>query len=71
MIQTAKLPNSYATSQEDTTLKNNSHHRPSLENQRLKFAPSMVARVVEEALYSPSERSTASGSPLRAREPLV
>lgn len=51
--------------------KHNPHYRPSLKNQRLALVPSMASRVVEEALYSPSESSTASGSPLRAREPLV
>lgn len=50
---------------------NNSHYRPSLRNQRLTLAPSLAPKVVEDASYSPSERSTASGSPLRAREPLV
>lgn len=49
----------------------NLHYRPSLRSKPLTFAPSLPPKVVEEPYYSPSERSTASGSPLRAREPLV
>lgn len=68
-IRQTPMPSS---SPEDTSLsKNNSHYRPSLENQNPSPAPSMATKVVEEDLYSPSDRSTASGSPLRAREPLV